>query len=236
MRFPFTRKPKPAATEPLSRRARLWVHFKSLASTVVFVWLFTSGVAQATVVPTASMVPTILVGDHFFLDKVVFPANYPEAVRDFLPERTIRRGDIVAFYSPENPDLRLVKRVVAVGGDLFEIRSGDVHINDQKLKESYAVHRLPAEHWRSENIAPRTIPPDAFFMMGDNRDDSHDSRVFGVVQRDALIGKPTFIYWSYESEPHKSDRTLKEWAEYYGSLAMHFVTRTRWSRTGTVLR
>jgi signal peptidase I len=235
MRFLFKRKPK-ATAPPLSRRARMWANFKSLASTVVFVWLFTSGVAQATVVPTASMVPTILVGDHFFLDKVAFPANYPEALREFLPERTIKRGDIVAFNSPENPDLRLVKRVIAVGGEVFEMRNGDVYINDEKLKESYVVHRLPDAHWRSQNIAPMTIPPHTFFMMGDNRDDSHDSRVFGAVPRHSLIGKTTFVYWSYESEPHKPNRTIKEWAEYYGSVAVHFVTRTRWARTGTVLR
>lgn len=235
MRFSFKRKSK-VAEPPLSRRARMWAHFKSLASTVVFVWLFTSGVAQATVVPTESMVPTILVGDHFFLDKVAFPGNYPESLRQYLPERTIQRGDIVAFTSPENPDLRLVKRVIALPGETFEIREGDVYINERKLEESYAVHRLPAAHWRSQNIAPVTIPPDAFFMMGDNRDDSHDSRVFGAIPRDFLIGKTTFVYWSYESEPYKPNRTLKEWAEYYGSVAVHFVTRTRWARTGTVLR
>jgi signal peptidase I len=235
MQFPFKQKNKAAATESLSRRARIWANFKSLASTIVFVWLFTNHVAQATVVPTGSMLPTILVGDHFFLDKVAFPANYPEALREFLPERTIRRGDIVAFTSPENPDMRLVKRVIAKGGDTFEIREGYVYINDRKLAESYAVHRLPAARWRSEDIAPKTIPADTFFMMGDNRDDSRDSRTFGVIRKDALIGKPTFVYWSYESEPHRDNRTIQEWAEYYGSVALHFVTRTRWTRTGTVL-
>ena len=219
-----------------ARRVWLWTNFKSLVSTLVFVWLFTNHVAQATVVPTGSMLPTILVGDHFFLDKVAFPANYPEALREFLPERTIRRGDIVAFLSLENPDMRLVKRVIALPGETFEMREGDVYIDGEKLKEPYSVHSQPAASWRSQNIHPIAIPADAFFMMGDNRDDSHDSRVFGPVPRDAMIGKTTFVYWSYESEPHKSNRTAREWAEYYGSMAVHFVTRTRWTRTGTVLR
>ena len=90
------------------RKRPVWAHIKSLGSTLVFVWLFTSGIAQATMVPTESMVPTILIGDHFFLDKVAFPANYPEALQNLLPERTIHRGDIVAFWSPQDPDLRLV--------------------------------------------------------------------------------------------------------------------------------
>jgi signal peptidase I len=236
MKLTLRRKPKVAAAEPLSRRARFWANFKSLASTLVFVWLFTNHIAQATVVPTQSMVPTILVGDHFFLDKVAFPANYPEVVRELLPQRTIRRGDLVAFWSPENPDLRLVKRVIALPGEKYEMREGEVYIDGEKLKEPYVVHSRPAELWRSQNIAPTTLPPDAFFMMGDNRDESHDSRYFGVVQRNKLIGKPLFIYWSYESEPYRGDRTVGEWAEYYGSIALHFVTRTRWMRTGTMLR
>jgi len=236
MKFSFKRKQEAQTQEPLSRRRRIWLHFKSLASTLVFVWLFTNHVAQATIVPTESMVPAILVGDHFFLDKVAFPANYPEALQKFLPERTIRRGDIVAFWSPENPDMRLVKRVIALPGETYAIRDGDIYINGEKLKEPYAVHSVPSASWRSENMAPLTLPPDGFFMMGDNRDYSRDSRYFGVVHRKALIGKPTFIYWSYESDPHRGSRTIKEWAEYYASIAQHFVTRTRWSRTGTVLR
>jgi signal peptidase I len=236
MQFTFKRKKKVLAEEPLSRKRRIWIHFKSVASTLVFVWLFTNHIAQASVVPTESMVPTILAGDHFLLDKVAFPGNYPEVLLKVLPERTVRRGDIVAFWSPENPDLRLVKRVIALPGEKYEIRDGDIYINDEKLNEPYIVHSGPAVNRRSENFAPVTLPPDSFFMMGDNRDDSRDSRYFGVVQRKAFIGKPLFIYWSYESDAYREKRTLVEWAEYYASIATHFVTRTRWARTGTVLR
>jgi signal peptidase I len=218
------------------RKRPIYGHLKSLVSTIVFVWLFTSGVAQATIVPTESMVPTILVGDHFMLDRVAFPANYPEAIRDYLPERTIKRGDIVAFWSPEDPNLRLVKRVIALPGERYEMREGDVYINGEKLKEPYAVHAERRELWRSQNIAPITLPADSFFMMGDNRDRSHDSRYFGSIQRKALIGKPLFVYWSYDTGTYKPNKTLGEWAEYYGSMAMHFVSKTRWDRTGTLIR
>jgi signal peptidase I len=213
---------------------RIWPHIKSLASTVVFVWLFTHHVAQATMVPTESMTPTILVGDHFFLDKLAFPANYPEAVQPYLPERSIHHGDIVAFWSPEVADLRLVKRVIGLPGDTFEMREGDVYINGSRLTEPYVVHQFPLSYLREENRAQVTIPPDSFFMMGDNRDNSRDSRYFGFVQRKALIGKPLFIYWSYESDPYpEGGRTVSQWAEYYASVATHFFTRTRWTRTGT---
>jgi len=236
MPFSFKRKKKAQEQEPQTRKRRIWLQFRSLASTVVFVWLFTNHIAQAMIVPTESMVPTILVGDHFFLDKVAFAENYPEVLQKVLPERTIRRGDLVAFWSPENPDLRLIKRVIALPGETYEIRNGDIHINGEKLNEPYAVHSVPGVNWRAENFASVTLPSDGFFMMGDNRDNSRDSRYFGAVNKKALIGKATFVYWSYESDPYRGEKSLGQWVEYYASIATHFVTRTRWSRTGTVLR
>src|ERR1051325_1705797 len=110
-------------------KKQMWQWFKSVGSTLAFVWVFTHSVAQATVVPTESMNPTILVGDHFFLDKLAFPANYPEAVQKYLPSRTIHRGDIVALWSQETPDLRLVKRVIGLPGETLEVRHRDVYIN-----------------------------------------------------------------------------------------------------------
>jgi signal peptidase I len=218
-------------------KTRIWPHLKSVLSTVVFVWFFTHHVAQATMVPTESMDPTILVGDHFMLDKVAFPANYPDVVQKILPERTIHRSDILAFWSPENPDLRLVKRVIGLPGEIIEIRDGDIYINGEKLKEPYAVHILPLTGRVLQNVPPMKIPGESFFMMGDNRDNSRDSRYFGVVSREAMIGRPLFIYWSYESDPYPDGgRTVGQWAEYYASVATHFLTRTRWMRTGTVLR
>jgi signal peptidase I len=218
-------------------KTRVWPHLKSVVSTVVFVWFFTHHVAQATMVPTGSMNPTILVGDHFMLDKVAFPANYPDVVQKILPERTIHRSDILAFWSPETADLRLVKRVIGLPGETLEIRNSDIYINGEKLREPYVVHILPPERRALQNVPAIRIPEETFFMMGDNRDDSRDSRYFGVVSREALIGRPLFVYWSYESDPYPDGgRTMGQWAEYYASVATHFFTRTRWMRTGTVIR
>jgi signal peptidase I len=223
-------------TKIQTRKTRVWQNVKSVTSTLVFVWLFTHHVAQATMVPTESMNPTILVGDHFMLDKVAFPANYPDFLLKFLPERAIQRTDILAFWSPEVPDLRLIKRVIGLPGETLEIRVGDIYINGEKLKEPYVVHALPSERRLLQNVPPISIPTDSFFMMGDNRDDSRDSRYFGVVSHKAMIGRPMFIYWSYESGPYPQDGGVGQWAEYYASIATHFFTRTRWMRTGTVLR
>src|SRR5579884_2314873 len=120
-----------------SRSARPKSKFRetveSLAFTVIFVWLFTNHVAQATEVPTESMKPTILPGDHFFLDKIGFPDNTPVSLQKFVPLRAIHRGEIIAFWSPENPQIRLVKRVIGLPGETFEIRNRDVFINGQRL-------------------------------------------------------------------------------------------------------
>jgi len=217
-------------------KARIWEWTKSFGPTIVFVWFFTHGVAQATVVPSESMLPTILVGDHFFLDKVAFPANYPAAVQKFLPVRTIQRGEILAFWSPENPNMRLVKRVVGLPGETIEIRSRDVYINGRKLVETYAVHTDLRQINERDNFGPVVITPDHFFMMGDNRDNSNDSRFWGFAPRDSFIGTPLFIYWSYEDEPYSQEMTLTQWVDHSVSVATHFFSKTRWFRTGTVLR
>jgi len=217
-------------------KARIWQWIKSFGSTLVFAWVFTHGVAQATVVPTESMSPTILVGDHFFLDKVAFPANYPQVLQKYLPTRAIHRGDIVALWSPEHPNIRLVKRVIGLPGETLEMRHRDLYINDRKLDEPYVVHIDSQEVGRRDNFGPIHIPPDHFFLMGDNRDNSNDSRFWGLAPRESFIGKPLFVYWSYEEEPYSQELTVSEWVEHAASVATHFLSRTRWMRTGTVLR
>jgi signal peptidase I len=217
-------------------KARVWQWIKSFGSTLVFAWVFTHGVAQATVVPSESMSPTILVGDHFFLDKVAFPANYPKVLQKYLPDRVIHRGDIVALWSPENPNIRLVKRVIGLPGETLELRHRDLYINDRKIDEPYAVHIDPQEVGRRDNFDPIRIPPDHFFLMGDNRDNSNDSRFWGLAPRESFIGKPLFVYWSYEDEPYSRELTVSERLEHTASVATHFFTKTRWLRTGTVLR
>jgi signal peptidase I len=217
-------------------KARIWEWLKSFGSTIVFVWIFTQGVAQATVVPSESMFPTILVGDHFFLDKFAFPANYPSMLQKYLPTRTIERGEIVAFWSPENPKMRLVKRVIGLPGEKLEIRNRDVYINGRKLNEPYVQHTDPRSFDKRDKFGPVSIPADHFFMMGDNRDNSNDSRFWGFAPRESLIGRPLFIYWSYDDEPYSPEMTPTQFVEHAVSVIAHFPTRTRWFRTGTILR
>ncbi len=237
----------PFPVEPVRQKGRLREWCESLAGTIIFVLIFTSFVAQATQVPTGSMKPTIFVGDHFFLDKIVFPGNYPAAIRPYLPHRAIRHGDIIAFKSPMDKHIPFVKRVIGLPGDTVGIRSKNVYVNGQKLYEPYKIHVdsgvygndawTPQELATRDNYGPQTVPPDSFFVMGDNRDDSSDSRFWGFVDRDSIIGKPLFVYWSYESDPYSaSDPSFREWVQGYVSIAIHFFSRTRWFRIGTMVQ
>jgi signal peptidase I len=224
---------------------REWI--ESLAFTIIFVLVFTSYVAQATQVPTESMKPSILVGDHFFLDKISFPANYPEALRPYLPRRTVRRLDIIAFKSPTDGNIPFVKRVIGLPGDTVEVRDKSVYVNSQKLDEPYKIHidstTYGSDSWTPEelrirdNYGPMIVPPGNYFVMGDNRDNSNDSRYWGFVADDELIGKPLFVYWSYESDPYvPGEKTLRESLDDYLLVAIHFFDRTRWFRIGTMIQ
>jgi signal peptidase I len=233
-------------THPAGHKGAFREWIESLLFTIIFVLVFTSYVAQATQVPTESMKPTILVGDHFFLDKVTFPANYPAAIRRFLPRRSIERLDIIAFKSPTDGNIPFVKRVIGLPGETVEIRDKAVYVNGTKLNEPYKIHvdsaTYSSDPWTPEelkvrdNYGPSIVPPDNYFVMGDNRDNSNDSRYWGFVKQDEVIGKPLFVYWSYESDPYvPGDKTLREWLNDYLLVAVHFFDRTRWFRIGTMI-
>ncbi|MCY3758760.1 MAG: signal peptidase I [Acidobacteria bacterium] len=216
--------------------AREWL--ESLAFSLVFVFFFTKFIAQATQVPTESMKPTILVGDHFFLDKFAFPANYPDFLLRILPDRTIERGDIVAFKPPHDPSVPFIKRVIGLPGETLEVRDKAVYIDGRRIEEPYQYFDLEEDRYApKDSHGPVLIPPDHYFMMGDNRDNSHDSRYWGPVPSRNIIGKPLFIYWSYDDDPYDpSPKSVLQHAREYGSKALNFFSRTRWSRTGMVLK
>src|SRR5215471_5336623 len=213
-------------TAPILQKGVMREWIESLTFTIIFVLLFTSYIAQATQVPTESMKPTILVGDHFFLDKVAFPANYPTAIRGYLPHRSIHRLDIIAFKSPTDGNIPFVKRVIGLPGETVAVKAKAVYINGRKLDEPYKIHVdstvYSADPWTPEdlkirdNFGPVVVPKDDYFVMGDNRDNSNDSRYWGFVTWDEIIGKPLFVYWSYESDPYvPGERTLREWVDGY---------------------
>ncbi|HEY0004887.1 MAG TPA: signal peptidase I [Pyrinomonadaceae bacterium] len=257
-------------------------YFESAVVTVIMALFGMTFIVQAVKVPTGSMQNTINIGDHLLVNKFIFAAGPP---LPFLPQRQIRRGDIIVFKYPGNNyepwrdqerennttpyKTNYVKRVIGLPGDRIEIRGTRVIVNGQPLPEriviaddacqgappkaachdaplkmvddsatvagtSYTVFYNSGAHdpeeqfpaFKHEAKGPiLTVPADSYFVMGDNRDNSEDSRWWGFVRRDLIIGRAMFVYWSYDESASKDGNPL--------SL---FFQNTRWKRTGTMVK
>ncbi|MGZ7091302.1 MAG: signal peptidase I [Candidatus Angelobacter sp.] len=203
-----------------------------LAAIVLGIRIF---VGEASVVPTASMEGTILVGDHLFMDKLLYGPEIP-LVHWRLPVlKTIHRGDIIVFRYPKDPSETFLKRVTALGGDQLQIQNGVLYVNSQPVQEPYAVHHAPV-HSPEESWGPTVVPEGDLFVMGDNRDNSSDSRDWGFVPMNNVIGEPLFVYWSYDAPTSRwLDENPRHRISFYASIAENFFSNTRWNRTGMLL-
>jgi signal peptidase I len=222
--------PAAAIARPLgSFQRRLTIR---LAVTVVVLFALRTFVGEASVVPTGSMEGTILVGDHLYLNKLLYGPEVPLLNVRLPMLKAIRRGEIVVFRYPRNPEEAFLKRVTAVGGDRVELRDGVVFVNSKPVDEPYAVHRAPlASAW--EEMGPVIVPVGSLFVMGDNRDNSSDSREWGFVPVRNVIGEPLFVYWSYDAPTSRwLDEDVTHEMRFYASILANFFSRTRWSRMG----
>jgi signal peptidase I len=224
-------------TGPLPFARRRWVRAARWLGTVLLAVVFIrTFLGEASLVPTGSMEGTILTGDHIFLNKALYGPELP-LVHWRLPRlRQPQRGDIIAFQYPLDPRITFLKRVVAVGGDVVEIREDLLFVNGAPVAEPYAVHRLHGRTHRRDTMPARAVPAGEFFVLGDNRDDSADSRYWGFVPLDNVVGEPLLVYWSYDAPARdwlEEDRANK--LRFYRSMAAHLFSRTRWSRIGTLL-
>ncbi len=233
----------------------------SLASVLVTGLFIITFVLQAFEIPSGSMQNTLLIGDHVFVNRVQF-APPSSTLGKLLPYRTPDHDEVAVFVSPLQPGLFLVKRIVGIPGDHLRLREGVVYRNGQKLDEPYTLHKpaelrsvyannFPSVPPDGENVPPTwamtqsqfveggelVVPPGHFFGMGDNRDNSFDSRFFGLIPQENLIGRPMFIYWSFETPEGQYEHTA--FAERIGFLlhtVLHFFDLTRWSRTFKVVK
>jgi signal peptidase I len=195
-------------------------------------------VVQAFKIPTGSMENNLLIGDHLLVNKFVFGPEPVPALGAVLPVRDIRRGDVVVFKYPEEPERDFIKRVVGLPGETLELRNKKVYVNGQPLDEPY-VHFLEAGHGAAEvtsfdlreRYGPVQVPLDQYFVMGDNRDNSQDSRYWGFLPRHYVKGKALMIYWSYESgREDYTESGVGASIKRVVSVVTHFFTRTRWER------
>jgi signal peptidase I len=161
-------------------------------------------VVQAFKIPSGSMKPTLLVGDHILVNKFIYGVKVPFSNITLIPLKDPKRGDIVVFKFPEDPKKDFIKRVIAVAGDTVQIRNKKVYINDKPMEDPYGSHLdphlIPGGARPRDNLGPVTVPPNSLFVMGDNRDHSYDSRFWGFVNQSAVKGKAFIIYWSWDKE------------------------------------
>jgi signal peptidase I len=218
---------------------------------ILFVFLITT-LVQGFVIPTVSMEDTLLRGDHLLVDKLSYAP--PGVVSAYLlPYREVRRGDIIVFRWPIDTRQTYVKRVIGLPGDRLRVVNKVVYLNGKPLAEPYAVHKTayvdsyrdnfpgdpnvrlpdPALQMLERNVknGEVVVPDNDYFAMGDNRDNSADSRYWGFVPRENIIGKPLLVWWSYDAPTeHLTDQHLVS-VDHLFDLATHFFTKTRWSRT-----
>ena len=219
-----------------SESAKEWI--KSIAIALV-IWFFVrSLLVEAFRIPSGSMENTLQIGDFLFVNKALYGAEIPIVGARLPAFREPERQDIVIFNSPEEPGVNVVKRVIGVAGDTLAMVGGDLYRNGRLVEEPYIVRSGTAydpedprmREWQVRylvdrdprsyrpslrNWGPIVVPPDSFFVMGDNRDNSYDSRYWGFLGRDRVSGRPLFIYYSF-------DKT--------SVMPLPFLTGVRWGR------
>ena len=229
----------------------------SLAAVLVTGLFIITFILQAFEIPSSSMEDTLLIGDHVFVNREQF-APKTNWMGPLLPYRDIKRGDIVVFLSPAEPGLYVVKRIMGIPGDRIHLRDGAVYRNGEKLTESYVMHKGPLfydpyrdnfpavppsdaynvsadwqlqmrSHIEGDDIV---VPSDSYFGMGDNRDVSLDSRYWGFIPKENVIGRPMFVYWSFNTPPDQYRHTeIGERVGFLLHVVIHFFDETRWRRT-----
>jgi len=213
-------------------------YFESIVIAVILALFIRTFIVQAFKIPTGSMEENLLIGDHLLVNKFIFGPTVSPLERALLPIGTVKRGDIVVFKYPEEPDRDFIKRVIGLPGETVEVREKKVLIDGKPLQEWYThflqpaaapsdVHEVTSFDVR-ERYGPVTVPANQYFVMGDNRDNSQDSRYWGFLPRDYIKGKALVIYWSYEAG--RDDYQEGDTVRGLGSVFAHFFTRTRWDR------
>jgi signal peptidase I len=223
-------------------------YLEALLVAVIFATFARTYVVQAFKIPSGSMEENLLIGDHILVNKMIYGAQASALERILFPHRDVRRGDVVVFRYPVDPTRDFIKRCIGLPGDEIEIRNKQVHVNGETLSESGYVYHVDSRTYPSsvflsddyryrDNFGPFTVPDDEFFFMGDNRDDSHDSRFWGTVPASFVKGRAFLVYWSFDSSGESAG-----WPGYVGrvrqliEVAWRFPVQTRWERSLDLIR
>jgi signal peptidase I len=251
-----TAQPERAPETPANRPEGPRGAIAEWAVTIVLLLFGTTTLVQAFVIPTGSMEDTLLIGDHLLVDKLSYaPGGVVSG--HLLPYNQPKHGDIIVFRYPVDIRQTFVKRVIGVPGDRIRLAHKQVYRNGERLSEPYTFYKTDyLDPYRDEfpsmpsgQVLPRgmemldhnivngeaVVPPNCYFAMGDNRDLSLDSRYWGFVPRENIIGKPLIIYWSYDASTEAlAGPTIS--VDHFVDLFEHFFSKTRWQRTFKLVR
>jgi signal peptidase I len=219
-----------AAAADSEKKSSIREYYEALLIAIIFVNFARIFAFQAFKIPSGSMEDNLLTGDHILVNKFIYGPELP-VLKGLVPLRDPRRGDVIVFRYPEQPQIDFVKRVVGLPGETVLIRNKQVFIDGKELPEPYVVLRdeqtqHPNSPFHRDHFGPYKIPEDEYFAMGDNRDNSHDSRFWGAVPRAMIKGRAFVVYWSFALEGQPRGR-LDELKMVLGG----FFRNTRWGRT-----
>lgn len=195
---------KAGTSSEIRTKSKLRENVEAIVIAILLALFIRTFVVQAFKIPSGSMKPTLQIGDHILVNKFIYGVRLPFVGTLIFPVSDPKHGDIIVFRYPEDPDKDFIKRVIAVPGDTVEIRNKKVYVNQQPISADVGVFTdsriLGGEINPRDNLKALTVPSDGFFVMGDNRDNSYDSRFWGFVERKAIKGKAFIIYWSWDSD------------------------------------
>jgi signal peptidase I len=228
--------PQPLGGETTSQAKHVLRDYtETILVCVIFVIFSRAFVFQQSKIPSGSMMDTLLVGDYIMVNRFVYAPSGFDWERGLLPLRPIRRGDVIVFKQPDEPEIDFIKRVVGLPGETVELRDGQLYVDGRPIEEPYVqpTYRRADE---LKNFRPWTVPPDNYFVLGDHRNQSKDSRYWGPVPRELVKGRALLIWWSYDEEPGQIYMSLRERLASWGHKLAHFFTGSRWSRCFTLIR
>lgn len=198
---------------------------------VIFVVFTRAFIFQQSKIPSGSMEDTLLIGDYIMVNRYVYSPADTSFEKAILPVRDVHRGDVIVFKFPDEPETDYIKRVVGIPGDNLEIRKGIVYVNGERVDDPYVK-----EAYRLQDTYPVfTVPEGKYWVMGDHRDRSSDSRVWGFVPRDLIKGRALLIWWSYTEGPNDINLRGMDQMKAIVSKITHLFTRSRWSRCFTMI-
>lgn len=255
-----------AASQPDLPRETIFESLASICTVLVLMLFVTTFVFQNFEIPSGSMIPTLLIGDHVMVDRISLAPKTSWA--PFVHYRDVRRGDVIVFFKPTSEDLFLVKRAVGLPGDRIHLKDGILYLNGVRQNEPQTskpglddnpYHAFNAYRDDFPSISPTledmttaswavdmpkhivdgdlVVPPGVVFAMGDNRLESLDGRYWGFVPRANIIGRPLFVYWSFDTPANEIDKTsLGDRVSFMAHIVTHLFDQTRWNRTLHVIR